>query len=114
MTIQELNTLHHIAELERAQLPTILAMSFQSPQLVCYILPGNCSNFPYVEKSTAWLFVCPQFPSPLYGSDNYFGFVPNYNRDTVMYSDSITRQTINYPTPFSCNNKPQKVMRLKI
>ena len=33
MTVQELNTLHTICELERTQLLTILAMSVKNPQL---------------------------------------------------------------------------------
>ena len=36
MTVQELNTLHTICELERNQLLTILAMSVQNPQLACF------------------------------------------------------------------------------
>ena len=53
MTLQELNTLHRICERERTQLLTILAMSIQNHQLAVYLLTGNCSNFLYVEGSTA-------------------------------------------------------------
>ena len=52
MTVQELNTLHTICELERNKLLTILAMSVQNPQLAGFILTGNRSNFLYVEGST--------------------------------------------------------------
>ena len=45
MTFQELNTLHHIFELGRTQLLTILAMSAQNPQLAGYLLTANLSNF---------------------------------------------------------------------
>ena len=51
MTVQELNTLHTICELERNQLLTILAMSVQNPQLAGFLLTGNRSNFLYVEGS---------------------------------------------------------------
>ena len=61
MTVQELNTLHTICELERNQLLTILAMSVQNPQLAGFLLTGNRSNFLYVEGSTAWLYDCPHF-----------------------------------------------------
>ena len=64
MTVQELNTLHTVCELERNQLLTILAMSEQNPQLAGFLLTGNCSNFLYVEGSTAWLYDCPHFLSP--------------------------------------------------
>ena len=45
ITVQELNTLHTICELERNQLLTILAMSVQNPQLAGFLLTGNCSSF---------------------------------------------------------------------
>ena len=64
MTVQELNTLHTICELERNQLLTILLMSVQIPQLAGFLLTGNRSNFLYVEGSTAWLYDCPHFLSP--------------------------------------------------
>ena len=53
MTVQELNTLHTICELERTQLLTILAMSVKNPQLAGFLLTGNRSNFLYVRGSTA-------------------------------------------------------------
>ena len=55
MGIQELNTLHHICELERTQLLTIIAISTQNPQLAGFLLKGKRSNFLYLEGSTAWL-----------------------------------------------------------
>ena len=45
MTVQELNTLHTICELERTHLLTILAMSVKNPQLAGFLLTGNRSNF---------------------------------------------------------------------
>ena len=47
MTVQELNTLHTVCELERNL--TILAMSVQNPQLAGFLLIGNRSNFLFVE-----------------------------------------------------------------
>ena len=64
MTVQELNILHTVCELERTQLLTILAMSLKSPQLAGFLLTGNRSNFLHVEGSTAWLYDCPHFISP--------------------------------------------------
>ena len=61
MTVQELNTLHTICELERTQLLAILAMSVKNHQLAGFLLTGNRSNLLYVEGSTAWLYDCPQF-----------------------------------------------------
>ena len=46
MSIPELNTIHHICELEPTQLLTIIAMSVENPQLAAYLLTGNRSKFP--------------------------------------------------------------------
>ena len=64
MTVQELNNLPTVCELERNQLLTILAMSVQNPQLAGFLLTGNRSIFLYVEGSTAWLYDYPHFLSP--------------------------------------------------
>ena len=93
MTVQELNTLHTICELERNQLLTILAMSVQNPQRAGFLLTGNRSNFLYVEGSTAWLYDCPHFISPLYKADRCFDRIPIHFKDTLMYVDPITSQT---------------------
>ena len=112
MTVQELNTLHTICELERNQLPTILAMSVQNPQPAGFPLTGNRSNFLYVEGSTAWLYDCPHFLSPLYKADRCFDRIPIHFKDTLMYVDPITRQTYDYATPITCDNKPRNIIEL--
>ena len=113
MTVQELNTLHTVCELvERTQLLTILAMSVKNPQLVGFLLTGNRSNFPKVEGSTAWLYDCPHFISPLYKADKCFDRIPIHYREIIMYVDPITRQTFNYATPTECESNPQKIIEL--
>ena len=95
MTVQEVNTLHTTCELERTQLLTILAMSVKNPQIADFLLTGNRSNFLYVEGSTAWLYDCPHFISPLYRADKCFDRIPIHNRETIMYVDPIPRQSFN-------------------
>ena len=112
MTVQELNTLHTVCELERTQFLTILAMSVKNPQLAGFLLTGNRSNFLYVEGSTAWLYDCPHFVSPLYRADKCFDRIPIHYRETIMYVDPITRQTFNYATPIECGNNPQNIIEL--
>ena len=112
MTVQELNTLHTICELERSQLLTILTMSVQNPQLAGFLLTGNRSNFLYVEGSTAWLYDCPHFLSPLYKADRCFDRIPIHFKDTLMYVDPITRQTYDYATPITCDNYPRNIIEL--
>ena len=112
MTVQELNTLHTICELERNQLLTILAMSVQNPQLAGFLLTGNRSNFLYVEGSTAWLYDCHHFLSPLYKADRCFDRIPIHFKNTLMYVDPITRQTYDYATPITCDNNPRNIIEL--
>ena len=111
MTVQELNTLHTICELER-KLLTILAMSVQIPQLAGFLLTGNRSNILYVEGSTAWLYDCPHHLSPLYKADRRFDRIPIHFKDTLMYVDPITRQTYDYATPITCDNNPRNIIEL--
>ena len=112
MTVQELNTLHTVCELERTQLLTILAMSVKNPQLAGFLLTGNRSVFLYVEGYTAWLYDCPHFISPLYKADKCFDRIPIHYTETIMYVDPITRQTFYYATPIECGNIPQIVIEL--
>ena len=109
MKVQELNTLYTVCELERTQLLTILAMSVKNPQLAGFLLTGNRSNFLYVEGSTAWLYDWPHFISPLYKADKCFDRIPIHYRETIMYVDPITRQTLFYATPIECGNNPQNI-----
>ena len=112
MSVQELNTLHTVCELKRTQLLTILAMSVKNPQLAGFLLTGDRSNFLYVKESTAWLYDCPHFLSPLYKADKCFDRIPIHNRETIMYVDPITIQTFNYATPIECRNNPQNTIEL--
>ena len=76
MKIQELNTLHTVCELERTQLLTTLAMSVKNPQLSGFLITGIRSKVLYVEGSTAWLYDCPHFISPLYRADKCSDRIP--------------------------------------
>ena len=112
MTVQELNTLQTICELERNQLLTILAMSVQNHQLAGFLLTGNRGNFFYVESSTAWLYDCSHFLSPLYKADRCFDRIPIHVKDTLMHVDPITRQIYDYATPITCDSSPRNIIEL--
>ena len=88
-------------------------MSVQTPQLADYCLTGNRGNFLYVEGSTACLFDCPQFVSPLYEADKCFSRIPIYYQDTVMFLGPIPRQTFQDSTLLSCYNNPQNAVALQ-
>ena len=102
LTVQELiNTLLTICELGRNQLLTILAMSVQNPQLTEFLLTGNGGTFLYIEESTAWLYDCPHFVSPLYKADRCFDRTHIHYKGTlilmlnikIVYSSSRTNKT---------------------
>ena len=112
MSVAELNTLHIICEVERTQLPTILAMSVKKPQLAGFLLTQNRSNFLCVEGSTAWLYDCPYHLSPLYIAEQCYDKIPVNYLDTVMYVDPITRQSFEYANQIPCENNPQNVISL--
>ena len=87
-------------------------MSVQNPQLAGFLITGNRSNFLYVEGSTAWLYDCPHFLSPLYKVDRCFDRLPIGFKDTLMYVDPITRQTYDYATPITSDNNPGNIIEL--
>ena len=87
-------------------------MSIQNPELGGFLLTGNRCNFLYVEGSTAWLYDCPHFLSPLYKADRCFDRIPIHFKDTLMYIDPITRQTYDYATPITCDNSPRNIIEL--
>ena len=101
MTVQALITLHTVCEQERNQLLTKLALSVQNHSLAGFLLTGNRSNFLYVEGSTAWLYDCPHFLSPLYKANRCFDRIPLHFEDTPVYNNPITRQTYDYATPIA-------------
>ena len=87
-------------------------MSVQNLQLAGFLLTGNRSNFLYVEGSTAWLYDCPRFLSPLYKADRCFDRIPIHFKDTLMYVDPITRQTYDCSAPITCDSNPRKMIEL--
>ena len=110
MSVQGLNTLHSVP-LERNQLPTIFAMSVQSPQLAGFLLTRNCSNF-LTSKAPLLGFTIIHIFSPLYKVDRCFDCIPIHFKDTFVYVDSITRQIYDYATPITCDNKPRNRIEL--
>ena len=112
MTVLELNTLHTVCEVDRNQLPKILAMSVLSPHSAGFLLTRNRISFFHVEKSTAWLYDSPYFRSPLYKADSCSDRIHIHFKDTNMYVDTITRQTYDSSTPIACVSNPRNNIEL--
>ena len=89
-------------------------MSVQIPQLAGFLLTKNCSNFFYVEGSTAWLYDCPHFFSPLYKDDRCFNRIPIRFKEIIMDGDPITRQSNDYATPIACDKNPRNTIELDL
>ena len=107
MTVQELDTLPTICEVERNQPLTILAMSVQNPQLAGFLLTGNQSNFLYIEGSTARLYDCPHFLSPLYITDRCLDKIPIHFKvkPTTYHNSNVSIKSTTCWLPF---NRKQK------
>ena len=107
MTIQEPNTLHHICELGREPLLSILDMSVQNLDSVGDILTWNRGKILYVEGSNAWLNDCRHFLWPPYELDRCLDCRPINFEDNVMYIDPTRTRIFNHATPTSCDINPQ-------
>ena len=91
VTIQELNIIHHICELERTQLITIIALAFQNHDFAGYVSTGIRSKFLYVEDTTACLKDCPHFFPSRYEFDKGYFCIPKKYQENVMYIDPIEK-----------------------
>ena len=58
------------------------------------------------------MYDCPHFISPLNKADKCFDRIPIHYRETILYVDSIKRQTFNYATPIECGKNPQNIFEL--
>ena len=72
-------------------------MSVQNPQLAGFLLPGNRSNFLYVEGFSAWLYDCHHFLSPLYKPE------PIKRKPPLMFTPSQIKTTIR-PNTFTAQD----------
>ena len=111
MSVQELNTVHTICELERNQLLTILATLVQNTQLAGFLLTEIVVTF-YTSKAPLPGSMIVPFFFFLYKADRCFDLIPIHFKDTLMYVDTITRQTYDYATPITCDNNPRNIIEL--
>ena len=116
MTVRDVNFLHTImCELNAINffLQHLLCVH-KNPQLAGFLLTRNRSIFLDVECSTAWIYDCPPFLSPLYKADCGFDRIPIHDRDTITYVNPITRQTYGYATPTPCDHSLRNIIELDL
>ena len=58
MSLSELETLHHLCELERTQILQSLALAVLKIPYAGYLLSGNRSNFLDYEGNILWFYTC--------------------------------------------------------
>ena len=66
MSLSELETLHHLCELERTQILQSLALAVRKIPYAGYLLSGKRSNFIDYEGNILWYYTCTKKVSPLY------------------------------------------------
>ena len=90
MIVQELNTFRTFCEVERNKLVTIKIVTPNRTKSIFY----------FIEGSTAWLYDCPHFLSPLYKADRCFDRKPIHYKSTLMYVDPITIKPMILSLPY--------------
>ena len=65
-SLSELETLHHLCELERTQILQSLALAVLKIPYAGYLLSGNRSNFLDYEGNILWFYTETKKVSPLY------------------------------------------------
>ena len=66
MSLSELETLHHLCELELTQILQSLALAVRKIPYAGYFLSGKRSNFIDYEGNILWYYTCTKKISPLY------------------------------------------------
>ena len=61
MSLTEIETLHHLCELERKQILVVLKMPYEE-----FLILGNRSIFIDYEGNIRWYYTCTKKVSPLY------------------------------------------------
>ena len=83
MSLSELETLHHLCELERTQILKSLALAVLKIPHAGYLLSGNRSNF-IDKENILWYYTCTKKVSPLYVFDDK----RCYKRTPIFYKKS--------------------------
>ena len=85
MSLSELETLHHLCELERTQILQSLALAVLKIPYAGYLLCGNRSNFLDYEGNILGFYHCTKKVSPLY----VFEDKRCYKRNPILYKNKV-------------------------
>ena len=107
ISLTELETLHHLCELERTQILQSLALAVLKIHLAGYLLSGNRSNFIVYEGNILWYYTCTKKVSPLYvfEDERCYKKIPIFHKNKVHFVDTLSRRTCFWDTAVSCGSK---------
>ena len=89
----EIQLLKNQCEQEPTQILTNLLLFLENPRLAGFMFTGKWSMFLETDGSSAWLYHCPLFHSPLHMMNQCYDRIPILYDGQVQFVDPITRQT---------------------
>ena len=108
ISLTELETLHHLCELERTQVLQSLELAVLKTHLAGYLLSGNRSIFIDYEGNILWYYTCTKKVSPLYvfEDERCYKRIPIFYKNKVRFVDTLSRRTCFWDTavPFGSEN----------
>ena len=107
MSLSELETLHHLCELERTQILQSLALAVLKIPYAGYLLSGKRSNFLDYEGNILWFYTCTKKVSPLYVFEDKrcYKRIPIFYKIKVHFVDTLSRRTYFWDTAVPCGSK---------
>ena len=115
MSLSELETLHHLCELERTQILQSLALAVLKITYAGYLVSGNRSKFLNYEENMLWYYICTKNISPLYVFEDkrYYKRIPRFYKSKVHFVDTLSRRTCFWHTAVLCGSeKSHNVVQL--
>ena len=115
MSLSELETLHHLCELERTQILQSLAPAVLKIPYAGYLLSGNRSNFIDYEGNILWYYTCTKKVSPLnvFEDKRCYKRIPTFYKNKVHFVDTPSRRTYLWDTALPCGSENSlKVVQL--
>ena len=92
MSLSELETLHHLCELERTQTLQLLALALLKLDNAGYLLSGNRSSFIDCEGNFLWYYPCTKQLSPLYVFEDKrcYKRIRIFSKNKVHFVDTLS------------------------
>ena len=95
MSLSELETLHHLRELERTQILQSFAFQVLKILYAGHLFSGNLSNFIDYEGNILWYYTCTEKVSSLYVLEDKrcYKINPIFYKNKIHFVDTLSRRT---------------------